>query len=58
MGETPLTHTFSVSILSDLQNPLFFFFKQGQEFIIFFGGCLNLSAHLFIGNMVFIRNVQ
>ena len=32
------------------------FFKQGQEFTIFFSGCLNLSAHLFVGNMVFVRN--
>ena len=30
---------------------------QGQEFIIFSNGCLDLSANLLIGNMVFVQNV-
>ena len=34
------------------------FLDQGQEFVIFSNGCLNLSANLLIGNMVFVRNVQ
>ena len=34
------------------------FLDQGQEFIIFFNGCLDLSADLLIGNMVLVRNVS
>ena len=32
----------------------FRFFDQGQEFVIFSNGCLDLSANLLIGNMVHI----
>ena len=32
----------------------FVFFYQGQEFVIFSNGCLDLSASLLIGNMVLI----
>ena len=36
----------------------FRFIKHGQEISIFFSGCLNLSAQLFVGNMVLVQNVQ
>ena len=39
------THIFSVSI-------------QDQEFIMFFSGCLHLSANFLIGNMLVVRNFQ
>ena len=34
------------------------FLDQGQEFIIFSDGGLDLSANLLIGNMVLVKNVQ
>ena len=34
------------------------FLDQDQEFIIFFSGCWNLSANLFIGFIFLVRNVQ
>ena len=38
--------------------PKFPFLEQGQEFIIFSNGCLNLFLNLIIGNIVLIRNAQ
>ena len=34
------------------------FLDQGQEFIIFSYGCLDISANLLIGNMILVRNGQ
>ena len=42
-----------------LKNSTFSFINQGhQESIAFFSICLNLSANLFFGNMLFVRNIQ
>ena len=40
------------------QTILAFVFDQGQEFVIFSNGCLDLSANLLFDNMVLIWNVQ
>ena len=57
--ETLITYTFSVYVLSHTyKNFGFPLLQQAKEFIIFFSGCLNLSANLFIGTMVLVRNVQ
>ena len=50
-----LTHTFSVSVFQDLENPKLPFLNQGQDFIIFFSGCFCLTANLFIDNMVLVQ---
>ncbi|MEW8545334.1 MAG: hypothetical protein AB2693_17570 [Candidatus Thiodiazotropha sp.] len=38
--------------------PWFLLLDRGQELIIFFNGCLDLSANLLIGYMVLVQNVQ
>ena len=34
------------------------FLDQGQEFVIFSNGCLDLSANFLIRDMILVRNVQ
>ena len=52
-----LSKTFVVDI--DMSKPPEFpFLDQGQEFIIFSNGCLDLSVNILIGDMVLVLYVQ